>query len=338
MDPPVSARFDPDIGKGRLVLTRRYAAAPAKVWAALATPERIAEWMGVDWSGDAALGFGASFSYRFRNSDMESIGEVIAFDPPRLLEHTWFANLGRPAVVRWEVTPDGDGSLLTLSQTVSFPDDGPRNAAGWTMLMTALAQALGEAPEPPGSWKAVRDRYAASFPPEAIRDGWMEQAGDRPLVRFERQLRHAPAAVWAALTTPERLEQWIGAVEIEPHVGGRFDLDFLQGSFMHGTITAIEPLRLLEMLWREPWFADDDVRLRFELSSDADGGTRLVLIHTFPPGYEPFDYLAGWHQFMDTLEAALDGTPIAWRSEVEKAQYAIREGVYRAVAGASTAA
>ncbi|HET6399224.1 MAG TPA: SRPBCC domain-containing protein, partial [Candidatus Thermoplasmatota archaeon] len=41
-------------------------------------------------------------------------------------------------------------------------------------------------------------------------------------LRFERLLAHPPERVWAALTSPEDLKQWMPAqeVRIEPHAGG----------------------------------------------------------------------------------------------------------------------
>src|SRR3569623_1470980 len=64
--------------------------------------------MGVEWlSGDAPLREGGPFDYRFHDSDMASRGTVLRLQPPRLLEHSWFANLPPGSVVRWALAAHG---------------------------------------------------------------------------------------------------------------------------------------------------------------------------------------------------------------------------------------
>ena len=94
-----------------LSLTHRYRQPMQTVFAALSTPERIAEWMGVEWTGDSGpLKIGSSFSYRFSNSELPSEGRVTAYDPPHLIEHTWFENMPPAASIRWALEPDGTGA------------------------------------------------------------------------------------------------------------------------------------------------------------------------------------------------------------------------------------
>src|SRR5258705_3889151 len=52
---------------------------------------------------------------------------------------------------------------------------------------------------------------------------------DRMQVVFRRRYTKPVAKVWAALTTPERLEDWLGAANIDFRVGGKLDLTFPDG-------------------------------------------------------------------------------------------------------------
>ncbi len=319
-----------------LSLIHRYRQPMQKVFAALSTPERIADWMGVEWQGDAApLKIGSSFSYRFSNSDLPSEGRVTAYDAPRLIEHTWFENMPPAATVRWALEADGEGCVLTLTQTYPGKDDAPRNGAGWTMIMGQLDAFLaGEPFAPPESWTSLRDRYAASMGPEAVRDGRRLTVEGKPVVEFKRLIKHPVADVWSWLTVKEKLNDWLGDVDVEPKVGGVFRVRFAMAPIvMEGTITKIDPPRHLAMIWREPWFKNDDVILEFDLEPMPEG-TLLTLTHTFPEGYDPHEYLAGWHDFMDVLEDAMVGHPADWSAPERKAAYQKAEMVYKAVAGA----
>lgn len=166
-------------------------------------------------------------------------------------------------------------------------------------------------------------------------DGSLVEEGGRPVVRLERRLRQPPPKVWAALTTPERLAEWLGTVEIDPRVGGRFHIDFgIEGApLMPGEITVFDPPRVLETTWPEPWFTDEIPRLRFEVAADGEG-SRLTLTHTFPAGYDPLEYLAGWAGFVENLLASLEGTPNDWRADGSMDDYTARLERYRAALSA----
>src|SRR6266542_4230771 len=89
-------------------------------------------------------------------------------------------------------------------------------------------------------------------PQRAAADGVLEIEEDRCVVRFERFLAHPVEDVWRALTEPRQLARWWGEAKVDLVRGGQFVMRWLntddEGSaaVMHGTITAIEPLRLLE--------------------------------------------------------------------------------------------
>jgi uncharacterized protein YndB with AHSA1/START domain len=164
---------------GRWVLRfeRRLPHPQQRVWDALTRPEQIAEWFG---EGDIELDLveGGKFEVRTTgppelvDAVIREAGEaalvqhntVLRVEPPRVFEHTF----GDPdSVVRWELTTDGDGTLLRLAHTepptFATSKDGPRDLAGWHALLEQLALALDGRPGlwQIERWEALRDEYAA---------------------------------------------------------------------------------------------------------------------------------------------------------------------------------
>lgn len=145
-------------------------------------------------------------------------------------------------------------------------------------------------------------------------DGEMRPAPDGgTVVRFERRIARPVARVWAALTDPKVLANWLGDVEIEPRVGGKYVLTFREsGQVMTGAITAFEPERVLEYTWLETIEAPEMPQslARWELSA-VGGACLLVLTHSFPKGVarrEILPFLGGWEAFFDVLAEGADGT------------------------------
>jgi uncharacterized protein YndB with AHSA1/START domain len=77
-------------------VTRRYAAAPAEVWAALTEPESVSRWLGSphDATWRAA--------------------EVLEVEPERVLELDWRRPGEEPSIVRVELRAEGDDTILVL--------------------------------------------------------------------------------------------------------------------------------------------------------------------------------------------------------------------------------
>lgn len=342
LDQETLARFRALKPGMELTLSHRYRQPMEKVFAALSTPERIADWMGVEWQGDAGpLRLGSNFSYRFKDNDMPQVGHVTAYDPPRLIEHSWFEDMPPHFVVRWALEPaknedGGGGCILTLTQSTAGKDDMTRNGAGWTMIMGQLDAWLAGTPfEPERSWREVRNELTETLGPEAVRDGRRFTRAGKPVVEFKRVVDRPVPELWYWLTDPEKLVQWLGPTDVELRPGGAYRIHFTMAPIvMEGRITAVDPPHRLELIWREPWFKADNVLLAFSLEPHQGGRALLTLTHTFPETYDPHDYLAGWHDFLDVLEEAMDGHPVDWNDPARKQAYETREKVYKAVAGA----
>ena len=142
------------------------------------------------------------------------------------------------------------------------------------------------------------------------------------IIAFERLIRRPAVQVWAALTVPERVADWLARAEIDLRLGGRYALSFHGGEdVMVGVITRIEPPRLLEFSWRENQ-GPAESRVLWELEPDGDA-CRLKLTHIFPPDAPDLEgFVSGWHVHLDDLAA---GVPVPW----EKARWAAIDAAYR---------
>jgi uncharacterized protein YndB with AHSA1/START domain len=153
----------------RLRFTRHLDHPPRKVWRAITEPERLAAWFPQTivldrWAAGEAL--------RFEHATVPEAsfdGEVLAFEPPTLLEFRWGTD-----VIRLEVAPDGAGTRLTLIDTLDTLGKAARDGAGWHVCLDRLEHSLGGA-EPHWSsgerWREVHPSYVERFGPEAAAIG-----------------------------------------------------------------------------------------------------------------------------------------------------------------------
>src|SRR5262245_46325282 len=119
----------------------------------------------------------------------------------------------------------------------------------------------------------------------------VEPAGERWTLVMQRDLRHPPAKVWAALTEPDRLKQWAPFLS-DRDLGrsGAATLTMIDGDeeyALPATVQRAEPPHLLVYTWGEDL-------LRWELAATATG-TRLTLRHTLADRSWAPKIAAGWH-------------------------------------------
>jgi uncharacterized protein YndB with AHSA1/START domain len=166
----------------------------------------------------------------------------------------------------------------------------------------------------------------------AVEDGVLIERAGSYVLRFQRRFDHPVERVWAALTEPEKLKTWLAEAEIDLREGGSVVLRWQnrrqaeevmrregidpeeEGNtgILHGTITELDPPRLLE------WEGDIHGTLRWELQPDGEG-TVLTFTSTMDELEEKFKSmnLAGWHIHFDILERVLEGKPFEWASDWE---------------------
>jgi uncharacterized protein YndB with AHSA1/START domain len=137
---------------------------PETVWRALTEDAELAGWFPTTIEGERSPG--ASLRFSFREDEAPPFeGEMLAVDAPSLLELRWGDD-----VLRFELAPEGTGSVLTL--TVIFPEyaKAARDAAGWHVCLEQLGYIAGgkEVPfAPPDRWRVVHTGYVARLGPEA---------------------------------------------------------------------------------------------------------------------------------------------------------------------------
>jgi uncharacterized protein YndB with AHSA1/START domain len=151
-------------------------------------------------------------------------------------------------------------------------------------------------------------------------DGVIRQAGDFYEIVFRRHIAKPPDKVWAALTLPERLADWLAAATIEPSLslGARFALHFAEGDYrMAGEIVALDPPRLIAWTWPDPKDAARQASVvRFELEPDG-AGCLLTLTNTHLAKPDLESVAAGWHTHLAGLADAAEGVFSAWNREHE---------------------
>lgn len=165
--------------RARLEYRRHLDHAPERVWQALSDPGELAAWFPT--TIDGAREAGAALTFRFEHIELDPMhGEMLRFEPPSMLEFTWGGDL-----LRFELEPDGDGTVMTFSVTFEELGKATRDGAGWHQSLDALERLLaGERSREydAGHWRTLRDNYAERFGPEASVLGppqeWKDEHGD----------------------------------------------------------------------------------------------------------------------------------------------------------------
>jgi uncharacterized protein YndB with AHSA1/START domain len=154
----------------RLRFTRRLAHPPARVWRALTEPEHLAAWFPTTIEGARVVGAPLRFEHT-DNASPPMEGEMLAFEPPSLLELRW----GGEDILRFELRADGqDGCLLLFTATFEELGKAARDGAGWHACLDLLGYRLDDQDAPWSSadrWRQVRGGYIERFGADASRIG-----------------------------------------------------------------------------------------------------------------------------------------------------------------------
>jgi uncharacterized protein YndB with AHSA1/START domain len=153
----------------RLRFVRHLRHPPAKVWRAITEPEHLKAWFPQTvvlerWAPGASL--------RFEHPTVPEAtftGEVLTFEPPRLLEFRWGSD-----VIRLEVEAHGEGTKLTLLDAIEELGKAARDGAGWHTCLDLLEHHLdGTLPSCSQSdrWRQVHPAYVRELGPEAATIG-----------------------------------------------------------------------------------------------------------------------------------------------------------------------
>jgi uncharacterized protein YndB with AHSA1/START domain len=110
---------------------------PARVWRALTDPAKLGRWlMGTDFQAVV----GHQFTFDTKGWGITRC-EVLVIEPERLLSYSW-RNPPLDTTVTWRLTPEGDGTRLTLEHAGFDLNDPQQKYAfdgmgeGWGQMMT----------------------------------------------------------------------------------------------------------------------------------------------------------------------------------------------------------
>lgn len=219
-----------DNGRCTLRMRRPLAHPPAAVWAALIEPDRAATWFPATIAVQPEVGGSVVFGFG-------DPGTVTEFDDGRVLAYTWDTDH-----LRWEVVPDGEGSILLLEHSFDDRPGAASFAAGWHTCIAHLDLALSGRPgdDPGVDADEVHERYVTELGLDAatvsrVPDGWR--------VRLERQLTCPAEAAWPGLAWPGSGAVLVSdeptTLELAVDGGGtvRFDLGAGTGQGARLTIT-----------------------------------------------------------------------------------------------------
>ncbi len=143
--------------------------------------------------------------------------------------------------------------------------------------------------------------------------GTINSVNGRYEARLERFLAHDQLVVWAMLTEPERIMEWLAPGEIELRKGGAAKLNFTDsGTVIDSTVSEFEPPSLLEYSWSSPGKPTRPVRWE---TAPVTGGTRLTLTLQIPEDEDIARSCAGWEAHLMMLLAAIEGVPIKFPFE-----------------------
>ncbi len=134
--------------KPGLRMSRRFEAAPARVFAAWIDPAIAARWLFTTPDSeshsaqlDVRVGGRWTITDRRDGVDYTATGEYLEIDPPRRLVFTFGMPQFSPEFdrVTVEIAPDGAGAVMTLSQQDLPPDYVAATEEGWSKMFDALA-------------------------------------------------------------------------------------------------------------------------------------------------------------------------------------------------------
>ena len=142
------------MSKPSLTLNRRIKAPPAKVFAALIDPAKIVQWFG---AGDPSTktvtteprpGGGYHFHFLGQNGEANDVMGVYREVVPNervVFTWAWKSTPERESLVTVHLSPDGEGTLLSLTHEQFFDEEArDRHSVGWGYGLDQL-QALLEA-------------------------------------------------------------------------------------------------------------------------------------------------------------------------------------------------
>ena len=120
-----------------LTFERRFHASRAEVWRALTEPAGLAGWL-ADATVDPRVG--GELELRFDDGTVH--GRITELEPSRAFAYSWHEGGPSESHVRFELAPDGAGTLLTLVHVRLEPASASGFSAGWHHHLERLAASV----------------------------------------------------------------------------------------------------------------------------------------------------------------------------------------------------
>jgi uncharacterized protein YndB with AHSA1/START domain len=154
-------------GRFALCFERSLSHPPQRVWRALTSHDELLAWHPTPFEVEPRVGGAVRYIPAPGAPEMPD-GEVLVYEPPRLLTHTWGED-----ELRWELRGEAQEGECILTLTHLFDDrfKAARDGAGWHMCLDALSASLrGDAPprndggqELPQGWEELNGDYQQRF-------------------------------------------------------------------------------------------------------------------------------------------------------------------------------
>lgn len=153
-------------GEWILVLERSLEHPLEDVWAALTKAEQIPNWGPFTADRDLTTAGAVRLAHIGAPEADEKQGYVLEVNAPHLLILSW-----GPDILRWELSDDGDRTILILRHRFANYQDAPSYAAGWNLCFKGLTGTLAgeKMPSMVGEnalkygWRELYEQYSEQF-------------------------------------------------------------------------------------------------------------------------------------------------------------------------------
>jgi uncharacterized protein YndB with AHSA1/START domain len=146
MTDPVFGTLDGEGERRNVHFSRHFLVPPEEVWDAITEPARMGRWL-ADATIDLQVGGAVELRFEPGDPDQTVTGRILACRPPTLLEYEWHWPGENQSVVRFDLSPEANGTLLVLTHRLLPAPAAAGYAAGWHAYLDLLAGVFG-APRP----------------------------------------------------------------------------------------------------------------------------------------------------------------------------------------------
>ena len=153
--------------------------------------------------------------------------------------------------------------------------------------------------------------------------GLLSTSGEHARLQFERTYPTTPADLWEAVTDPQRLSRWLGTVTRD---GDQYRIVLGDGAdeWAEGELVDCWAPHAYTVTWDYPGESGSRVTVTVTAGQEP-GAACLALVQEDLSAEQGAGYGAGWHAYLDRLDAHVDGRPLPeWESVFEA-----RLGAYR---------